>query len=100
MKGKEILDQLKRKEAAYQLDEHVVSPLASRISGCFLFILLLVFWSVIIAVSALTGLAKSLPGWAGGLLFFLGFFVPIVLAGLLHNWLRRKIWSFIARRRR
>lgn len=48
-----------------------------------------------------TGLAERLPqpiGGALGLSIFVGFFIAIILAGLIGNWLRRRIWRMLLRR--
>ncbi len=49
-----------------------------------------------------SGLAERLPqpiGGALGMSLFVGLFVAIILAGLVGNWLRRRLWSALLRRR-
>lgn len=48
-----------------------------------------------------SGIAKQLPqpiGGALGMSLFVGLFVAIILAGLVGNWLRRRLWHALLRR--
>jgi len=77
--------------------------------GRIVSMLTLIFIVLCIALYALmwygltrAGLAERLPqpiGGALGLSLFGGFFVAIILAGLIGNWLRRRIWHLLIRRR-
>lgn len=76
--------------------------------GRIVSMLTLIFIVLCIALYALmwygltkTGLAERLPqpiGGALGMSLFVGLFVAIILAGLVGNWLRRRIWRLLLRR--
>lgn len=76
--------------------------------GRIVSMLTLIFIVLCVALYALmwygltrTGLAERLPdpiGGALGLSLFAGLFIAIILAGLVGNWLRRRLWRMLLRR--
>lgn len=97
------LRQLGTIAAASEVDRALQHSCIGRIVGLltFIFIVLcIVLYALIWYGLIKTGLAEQLPqpiGGALGMSIFVGFFVAIILAGLIGNWLRRLIWRLLLR---
>ncbi len=98
------LRQLGAMAAASEVDRALQRSCIGRIVSLltFIFIVLcIVLYALTWYGLIKTGLAERLPqpiGGAVGLSIFVGFFVAIILAGLIGNWLRRRIWRMLLRR--
>lgn len=98
------LREVGRMAAVSEIDRALERSCIGRIVGMFT----LIFIVLCIALYALmwygltkTGMAERLPqpiGASLGMSIFVGLIVAIVLAGLIGNWLRRRIWRLLLAR--
>ncbi len=84
-------------EADRALERSCIGRIVSLLTFIFI-VLCIVLYALMWYGLIRTGLAERLPqpiGGALGLSIFVGFFIAIILAGLVGNWLRRRIWRLI-----
>lgn len=87
-------------EADYALQRTCIGRIVSLLTLIFI-VLCVVLYGLMWYGLTTTGLAERLPQPIGGILgisLFIGLFICIILAGLIGNWLRRRIWSALLRR--
>jgi len=84
------------------LQRTCIGRIVSLLTLIFIVLCVLIYGGALLALNA-TGLLKQLPESVGGVLtagLCVGFFLAIILAGLIGNWLRRLFWRALLRRRR
>lgn len=91
--------------AADEMDRAIqrtcMGRIVSLLTLIFIVLCVILYGGAFLALNA-SGIGEQLRRSAGGVLtagLCVGFFLAIILAGLIGNWLRRRIWQALLRRR-
>lgn len=88
-------------EADRALQRTCIGRIVSLLTLIFIVLCVILYGGAFLVLNA-SGIGGQLRQAAGGILtagLCMGFFLAITLAGLIGNWLRRRIWRALLRRR-